>query len=101
MSDSPLRAVSSELPDPPYIDDIHVNEFVTLLVLSFFSTPVGSFKDDDEHIARRINMPLSKFEAHRDILMCGWVKHSNGRLYHPLVTEIVLKILDWRAQEHA
>jgi hypothetical protein len=70
-----------------------------LWVESWRSIPVGAFEDDDELIAARIQMPESLFQAHRKILMRGWAKHSDGYLYHPTITELVMKIVNWRERE--
>lgn len=70
-----------------------------LWVESWRSIPVGSFEDDDELIAARIEMPGGMFQAHRKVLMRGWILHSDGLLYHPVITEMVLKIEGWRTKE--
>jgi hypothetical protein len=70
-----------------------------LWVESWRSIPVGTFDDDDELIAARIMMPEALFQAHRKTLMRGWVRHSDGLLYHPVITELVINLVTWRDRE--
>ena len=133
-----LKAVPTNTPEPPYPGDTRVkgwqfmlnheriNQSDTwalapndmrpwLLMLwhvAWQQTPAGSFSDNDQVIAAKIGMDYRMFTAHRDILMRGWVKHSDGRLYHPVITEQVVGYLDncrreaqrkadWRAKKAA
>jgi 5-methylcytosine-specific restriction endonuclease McrA len=111
-----LRVVTtSNLPDPPYpaetrargwklyLDHERINQSDTwalapndmkpwLLMLwhvAWQQTPAGSYGSDDAVIAAKIGMDFRQFTAHRDILMRGWVRHSDGRLYHPVIAEQV------------
>lgn len=52
--------------------------------------PCGSLPANDLLIAARIGMPDRQFAAHRDILLRGWWLASDGRLYHPALTDHVL-----------
>lgn len=61
--------------------------------------PAGSLPDDDTLIALRIGMPEAEFKAKRAKLMRGWWKASDGRLYHPVITEIVLAMLKSRLRD--
>lgn len=127
MNDTAKRfsVVSNEIPDPPYPPDMRAKGMMfdidverlyqsktwliasadlrpwllRLWVESWRSIPVGSFEDDDELVAARIQMPEALFQAHRKTLMRGWVRHSDGNLYHPVITEMVLKITTWRENE--
>lgn len=115
-----LKAVLSELPPPPYLKNTRVkgwrftldyeriNQSDTwalapsdmrpwLLMLwhtAWQQTPAGSLSDNDQVIAAKIGMDNRLFVAHRDILMRGWARHSDGRLYHPVITEQVLGYLE-------
>ena len=120
MSAQPkLSVVSSEIPDAPYPSTVKANGFrpevdwqrikssktwrlcpqdqrnnlLRLWLESWNEVPAGSWENDDELIAAAIDVPLRLFVAHRDILMRGWRQHSDGRLYHPVVTELVLAML--------
>ena len=66
---------------------------------SWRAVPAGTFSNDDEVIAARIGMPLNLFRAHREVLMRKWVLHSDGRLYHHVVTERVLSLIGYRSAE--
>lgn len=57
-------------------------------------TPCGSLADDDELIAVRIGMKPSMFNKNKAVLMRGWWKAADGRLYHDTVTTRVLEMLD-------
>ena len=113
---------SSKLPEPPYpadtqskgwrfeIDYQRVEQSTTwalavddlrpwLLMLwykAWQQHPVGTLPDDDEAIAGIIRMPVGAFTAHRKVLMRGWVKHADGRLYHAALTARVHELLQVR-----
>ena len=73
-----------------------------LLMTSFIAwqqTPCGSLPDSDELIAARIGMDAGEFEQNRAILLRGWQKADDGRLYHPVVSEMVLEMLARKARE--
>ena len=126
MSAQPrFSVVSNEIPSPPYpaetrakgmMFDIDVERLyqsktwliaspdmkpwlLRLWVESWRSIPVGTFDDDDELIAARIMMPEPLFQAHRKTLMRGWVRHADGLLYHPVITELVVNLITWRDRE--
>lgn len=61
--------------------------------------PVGTLPDDDTVISARIDMLIHEFRKHREVLLRGWRRHSDGRLYHPVVTEVVLRMIDKRADD--
>jgi hypothetical protein len=46
-------------------------------------------------------MPLRLFQKHRDVLLRGWQMHSDGRLYHRVLTERVQEMADKRAKDAA
>lgn len=63
---------------------------------SFHQIPAGSLPDDDTVLAYlvRLGRDVRTWKRMREKgAMRGWVKHSDGRLYHPVVTETVLKLL--------
>lgn len=62
-------------------------------------TPCGSLPDDDELVALMIDMPAPTFERHRAVLMRGWAKAGDGRLYHDTITKRVLAMLAKRAKD--
>lgn len=81
-------------------------------VVAWQQSPCGSLPASDELIAARIGMPAMQFAAWRSFLMRGWTLHSDGRLYHPVITEQVTEMLmrrrneskrvrDWRLKKQA
>ena len=73
-----------------------------LLMLWFVAwqqTPCGSMPDSNELIAARIGIDTSEFEQDRAILLRGWEKADDGRLYHPVVSEMVLEMLARKTRE--
>jgi hypothetical protein len=74
-----------------------------LLLMIWFvawqQTPCGSLPNNDELIAARIGVEIGQFRQNRTILLRGWDRAGDGRLYHPVVTEMVLEMLDRKARE--
>lgn len=62
-------------------------------------TPCGTLPDDDELIALLIDMAPASFAKAKPVLMRGWLPASNGRLYHPVITERVQEMLQRRRKE--
>jgi len=62
-------------------------------------TPCGSMPDSDELIAVRIGLDAEEFERSRAILLRGWERAGDGRLYHPVVSEMVLEMLARKSRE--
>ena len=59
--------------------------------------PAGSLPDDDDSLAWivRLGRDVKTWRKMRAAgALRGWEKHSDGRLYHPMVTEKVLELLD-------
>lgn len=61
--------------------------------------PCGSLPDDDQLVAVRIGMKPSQFAKTRGILMRGWWKADDGRLYHDTVAARVLDMLGAKVKE--
>ena len=119
------RQRSTSLPDPPYPADTAARGFnftldyrrvvqsdtwalaglplqPALLMLWFQAwqqIPAGAFVDDDKAIAARIGMPLARFQRHRATLLRGWYSANDGRLYHPVISAVVLERVTWLANE--
>lgn len=62
---------------------------VTLWLKSFHQVPAGSVPDDDVSLARLAEMArdVKGWRRIREQALYGWVKCSDGRLYHPVVVE--------------
>jgi hypothetical protein len=122
MAQPSLRSVPTELPDPPYPADVKSNGFrqeidldrilssktwaladnecrpwlLMLWTMSWRNVPCGTWEADDEYIAARIGCKLEWFMGHRAQLMRGWVRHSDGLLYHPFIIGQVNDMLSRR-----
>lgn len=62
--------------------------------------PVG-LPGDERAIAGQIGMQLQQFQASRETLLRGWQMCSDGRLYHPVLTERVLEMIEKRRKDAA
>lgn len=62
-------------------------------------TPCGSLPDDDELVALLIDMPTPAFAKNRAVLMRGWARADDGRLYHDTITKRVMAMLVKRAKD--
>lgn len=71
-----------------------------LLMLWFIAwqqTPCGSLPADDVLIAARLGLDADAFQSDKAILLRGWAKASDGRLYHPVITKLVLEMMSRKA----
>lgn len=61
----------------------------TLWLKSYHQVPAGSIPDDDVILARmaELGRDVDGWKALRTMALHGWVKCSDGRLYHPTVCE--------------
>lgn len=75
-----------------------VRPWLLLLWLTAWTqTPCGALPDDDALIAVRVGMPLRSFSKHRAVLMRGWWRAGDGRLYHDVLVERVAALVEARA----
>jgi hypothetical protein len=70
-----------------------------LWMVAWEQTPCGSMPDDDGLIAARIGINPKAFVKVRPALMRGWWKATDGRLYHRVITERVVDMLEYRRKE--
>lgn len=73
-----------------------------LLMLWFIAwqqTPCGSLPGDDTLIAARLGLPPDEFQQVKPILLRRWSQASDGRLYHPVLTELVLDMIGRKTRE--
>lgn len=71
-----------------------------LLMLWFIAwqqTPCGSLPKDDTLNAARLGMEPDAFQSNKAILLRGWAEANDGRLYHPVLTQLVLEMMDRKA----
>lgn len=62
-------------------------------------TPCGSLPVDDALIAARIGMAAKAFDKHKAVLLRGWERADDGRMYHATITQRVLEMLARRRKE--
>lgn len=68
-------------------------------MVAWEQTPCGSMPSDDGLICARIGMTPKSFAKAKPSLMRGWWLAEDGRLYHKIITERVLEMMDWRRKE--
>lgn len=66
---------------------------MNLWLASWHEVPAGSLEDDDEALADLAMCDDRKWAKVKDSVLRGWVKCSDGRLYHPVVSEKALGAL--------
>ena len=64
-----------------------------LWLTSWQQSPAGSLPADHQLIAARIGMEDEAFAQVAKYLLRGWRMATDGRLYHPVLTELVLEML--------
>jgi len=64
---------------------------VLLWCASWHQVPAASLPDDDRVLARLSGLEPKAWRKAREGAMRGWVKASDGRLYHPVVAEKALE----------
>jgi len=69
------------------------NVLLRLWLETWELVPCGSLEDDDDMIAALTGVSREWLHGHREQLMRGWQMHSDGRLYHPFITGMVLEML--------
>lgn len=60
---------------------------------SWHQVPAGSLPDDDDELCHlaELGFDIKSFAKAKAVAMRGWVKCSDGRLYHPVVCEAALE----------
>lgn len=120
-----MSVVPNDFPEPPYPSGVRANgwrfeldmervrqsstwklcpphmraHLLRLWAEAWTSAPCGSLESEDEIVALTLEIPLDLFQLHRKHLMRGWFMASDGRLYHPVLTELVEKMRDGRRSE--
>jgi Protein of unknown function (DUF1376) len=67
---------------------------VNLWMAAWLSVPAASLEDDDFLLAELAMCDVETWQAIRDEVLHGWVRCSDGRLYHPVIAELALDV--WR-----
>lgn len=74
---------------------------VTLWWKSWWQTPAGSLPDNDVELCRlaELGTAARKWARVRRRALHGWIKCSDGRLYHPVIAEVVFEV--WKSKSRA
>lgn len=70
------------------------DEFKAAFILwakAWTQVPAASVPDDDRILARWVGCSLNEWLGLREMALRGWVKCSDGRLYHPLIADLAVK----------
>lgn len=77
---------------------------VNLWTASWHEVPAASLEDDDDVLAEFAMCDPIKWDKLREKVLHGWIKCSDGRLYHPIVAEKAVEAWDskmdqrWRTE---
>lgn len=69
---------------------------INLWSAAWHNVPAGSLEDDDDVLADQAMCDSKRWPKVRDEALRGWVRASDGRLYHNVLTEKVLEA--WEAK---
>lgn len=72
---------------------------LNLWVESWHEFPAGSLEDDDDVLADKSMCNPRNWNKVKQDVMRGWIKCSDGRLYHPVVAELALEAWDKKLQQ--
>lgn len=70
-----------------------------LLTVAWCESPCGSLPNNDRILCSKLGIDTTLFIAIKQDLLRGWEECSDGRLYHPVMTESVLKMTGWRDKQ--
>ena len=70
---------------------------INLWTASWHDFPAASLDDDDDVLADLAMCDVKKWASVRDRVLHGWIKCSDGRLYHPVVAEQAIS--SWSAKQ--
>ncbi len=72
-----------------------------LWTTAWAQTPCGSLPSDDDLIAARIGMDSKTFAKNRAVLLRGWWRADDGRLYHDTLADRVAAMLHKKEKDRA
>ena len=70
---------------------------INLWAASWHEVPAASLEDDDDVLADAAMCDLKRWPQVKEKVLHGWVKCSDGRLYHPVVAEKAIEA--WEAKK--
>jgi uncharacterized protein DUF1376 len=74
---------------------------VLLWCKSWSQAPAASLPDDDRILARWAGYSPTDWRGMREMALRGWIKCSDGRLYHPLIADLAVKAFAKRKNQSA
>jgi hypothetical protein len=72
---------------------------MNLWLAAWLQVPAASLEDDDYLLSQYAMCDIETWREIREEVLHGWVRCSDGRLYHPVVAELALNV--WRKRGHA
>lgn len=69
------------------------DEFKAALILwckSWSQTPASSLPDDDRILAKWAGVSIGEWKTLKEMALRGWLRCSDGRLYHPVIADLAL-----------
>ncbi|WP_353861266.1 DUF1376 domain-containing protein [Azospirillum formosense] len=69
---------------------------LNLWMRAWHELPAASIEDDDDVLADAARADYRTWEKVREAVLRGWVKCSDGRLYHPVVAELAAEAWEHR-----
>lgn len=72
---------------------------INLWTASWHERPAASLEDDDDVLADKAMCSPAQWDELREEILRGWVKCSDGRLYHPVVAEKALEAWEGKLKQ--
>ena len=63
-----------------------------LWCVAWHQVPAGSLPDDDQFLASCVYLSPAEWRKIKKVVMRKWYKCDDGRLYHPVLAEIVAEV---------
>lgn len=82
--------------------DVARSRSIDLWVAAMDAVPAGSLPDDDTILAQHAGFgrDLEGWRAIRDEVLAPWLRTSDGRLYHPTLSEVALDVWKRKQEEN-
>jgi hypothetical protein len=79
--------------------DAHFRAAIRLWWAAWQQCPAGSVPDDERLQARLVGVHWRSWRSLAPLLLQSWTKCADGRLYHPLLSEIAKEVFERRQKE--
>jgi hypothetical protein len=77
----------------PYLGYYLINQWTA----AWQQVPAGSLEDDDDVLCAAAQCPTELWADVRDEVLGGWLRCSDGRLYHPVICELATGV--WQSRQ--